>query len=346
MISGNFWKGDVCGNWLLWIPFFFQIFLITPVIAFMGYKHKAIGVAVCSGLGVASIIYGFYICYKYTVSFPNYQNAMSYFSHYDSDPIARSLGYWIGCAGGFLTFHKIENLDDQVQFSALEDLDPNFVNYLKANRWNISKMVISLGVVVGIFSLYMFYFKIGLDNGDPEWAQAMFCVFGGVGFTGGLFYCIWKILEVVPQIKFSLGSWGLFNLIAKLSYPIGIFHILFAITKTWDSNLIPKYSWYAFAGKMGVEYVTAIVVAFGLTMLIDMPLRNLFQVYCEDLWAKPHINREQKLMTMKYPRNYENYKDAKISNATTKASLGKLSKFSGLPKFSNFTNKTGAGKFD
>ena len=100
----------------------------------MGYKYKAIGVAVCGGLGVASTIYGFYLCYKYTISFPNYQNAMSYFNHYDSNPLARSLGYWIGCAVGFLNYDKIENLDDETQFSALSELDTNIISYLRRNK--------------------------------------------------------------------------------------------------------------------------------------------------------------------------------------------------------------------
>ena len=40
MVSGNFWKDDVCASWTMWVPLIMQIFLVTPFIAYLGYKSK------------------------------------------------------------------------------------------------------------------------------------------------------------------------------------------------------------------------------------------------------------------------------------------------------------------
>ena len=73
-----------------------------------------------------------------------------------------------------------------------------------------------------------------------------------------------------------------------------------------------------------------------------MPLKNLFQVYMEDLLAKSPFQHELKLMSMNYPNNSDNYKEAKWTIASTKLPSGgeKMTGWGkGGQKISNFSDE-------
>jgi hypothetical protein len=260
------------------------------------------------------------------VNFPNIKNAMSYFLHYESNLVARSLAYWIGCAIGFLTIDKIENFDHDGQLTVIQSF--SVIGQLKANRWNFAKQAVAAGIMIGLFLAYVFYFKLDLGNTDPEWAQAIWVVFAGVLFMGSLFYCILKNMEIFPQMKFSLGSRALFNVVAKLTYPIALFHILWAISKSWNSAVITNWCWYTYGAKCAIEYIGGILVSFGLVMLIDLPLKNLWEVWVEGIAGSKPVRQEVKLSSIGYPRNYSDYKEKKWSLASTRISNSKRSDLS------------------
>ena len=82
-----------------------------------------------------------------------------------------------------------------------------------------------------------------------------------------------------------------------------------------------------------MEYIGAILISFGLTMLIDLPLKNLWEAWVEGIAGSNRVGQEVKLSSIGYPRNYIDYIDKRCSLASTRISDGKQSNLSnGLSK--------------
>lgn len=45
MINGSYWKNEECANWIEFVPMLMQIYLVAPVLTYIGYRSKKAGMA-------------------------------------------------------------------------------------------------------------------------------------------------------------------------------------------------------------------------------------------------------------------------------------------------------------
>lgn len=135
--------------------------------------------------------------------------------HFHSNPIARSTSYWVGCLIAFSTFEQIENLNDSVQYTSINSPKVTWIDEIKANKFRTCQVIFAILIAFANFMCYALYFKIGNDNYEPKFAQWTFVIFAGNIFVLSLFYTIWKLFEIFPRFKFSIGSTPLFNILVK-----------------------------------------------------------------------------------------------------------------------------------
>ena len=144
-------------------------------------------------------------------------------------------------------------------------------------------MLTFTAMFLGTIMIFHYYFQWGRDPTIySQTINSLFLVFSKVlitiGFVGALI--CWNTL--VPSLSTSIANNRLIQLISNTSYSCYLFHVNFVKIWVYNQKNIPALSFYEVVVATLTDITFTLVISTVIVLVIEMPLMNLWRVYCEN----------------------------------------------------------------
>jgi len=258
-------------GWTWYLPNDFQFFLLIPLLAFLLYKRKTIGLifigvfqAICFGITI-------YSAYAQDLSPSYFEATDNFYKLYYHRPWARIPPFFVGVIVAVLLYSfKNEEASESKCKRMMDKID---------NSKKIRMIMYVSGTILFWALIFIFYPINNYPDSFPQFFNVMFLTFSRGIFTVGMNLVLLPVLMGHNSLMRKFLSMDIFTPLARLTFGAYLVHPTFML---FDS-LNTVRGEYMTINYGIVHFICFIVVAFVtsciFTLLVETPFMNLEKTF-------------------------------------------------------------------